>query len=130
MPEPLRYAGRRRPETPARIGTGRNAGIHRAVSLHSRIVRMQGSTGERMILTSTPRTHASDLFSCPAYRRLGADRNRHRYRARHAERERCTNDCAVILRRQIAGQLIYKGFGDGAILTLLLDKGGDFRDIA
>jgi len=30
----------------------------------------------------------------------------------------------------IAGELVYEGFSDGAILTLLLDKGGDFRDVA
>ena len=30
----------------------------------------------------------------------------------------------------IAGELFYEGFGDGAILTLLLDKGRDFRDVA
>src|SRR6266446_10708057 len=30
----------------------------------------------------------------------------------------------------IAGELFYEGFGDGAILTLLLDEGGDFRDVA
>src|SRR5216684_7454575 len=30
----------------------------------------------------------------------------------------------------IAGELFYEGFGDGAILTLLLNEGGDFRDVA
>jgi hypothetical protein len=30
----------------------------------------------------------------------------------------------------IAGELVYEGFSDSAILTLLLDKGGDFHDVA
>jgi hypothetical protein len=30
----------------------------------------------------------------------------------------------------IAGEFVYEGFGHGAILTLLLEKGRDFRDVA